>query len=874
MMFRKWSLLLLGLELMAATSGSATNVQVEVEETKSDVAALLADQRQSGFEMPDIYPVPQQVNPKGENVLLKKGRTSWKLSDQLDAASRQLLHGMLDGFSVKVVAALAGEPGTKNYSKVPEQAEGYFLAVSAKKIILVGRDAAGVFYAAQSLSQLLEKTEDGLSLPAVEIVDWPDVEFRGTVEGFYGKPWSHADRLSQLEFYGKYKLNTYIYGPKDDPFHGFSDQWREPYPDDKAAQITELAETALQNQINFVWAVHPGRDIHWTDTDGDGLIDDFVACLQKFEMMYELGVRSFAVFFDDISGEGTDASRQAEMLNYLNAEFVRKKDDVTPLIMCPTQYNRAWSGGDYLSILGKQLDHDINIMWTGNSVCADIERDGMDWINAQINRKAFIWWNWPVSDYVRTRLLLGRTYGLDPNNLGTLSGFASNPMDKPEASKIGLFGVADYTWNMAGFQSQQSWIDGILRLFPELHNEMLLFASHNSDQGPNSHGYRREESVAILPYTSAALASCKEQNNMTDSVKIRLKDEFDHIIQAAHRLQSQLPEVNPALYDELEYWLLSFEALGRAGKETMALAEVSAAQPEDMFSQINKVFGQLQAMEQYSHQQKLKGAPDRWARGCEVGGTVLTPFVNQLFQQLAQERFAKFTGNQYADIANDSQEQYQLLTSVEALKRVPVSRQGKFVTIKPMLEVIALQPDDFIGIELPDGIYANYIHLKLDNPEVSERGEVQVSTDGVEWKTQPMHSDEAELQARLDQKHQIRYIRFRNKSEEKLELKVNQFKVDVPEDARINSETALSDGDLFSFYTVPQSSEALVIPKPETASGSQVWVVGDTSGVEIIYANGTRVHYSDKTADKSQKITGVRILNSKQPTQLQEIIWE
>ncbi|WP_186439068.1 beta-N-acetylglucosaminidase domain-containing protein [Akkermansia muciniphila] len=56
-------------------------------------------------------------------------------------------------------------------------------------------------------------------LPVGEIIDWPDIEFRGTVEGFYGTPWSHEARLSQLRFYGQNKMNTYIYGPKDDPYH-------------------------------------------------------------------------------------------------------------------------------------------------------------------------------------------------------------------------------------------------------------------------------------------------------------------------------------------------------------------------------------------------------------------------------------------------------------------------------------------------------------------------------------------------------------------------------------------------------------------------------------------------------------------------------
>ena len=78
--------------------------------------------------------------------------------------------------------------------------------------------------------------------------------------------------------------------------------------------------------------------------------------LNKFGMMYDLGVRSFAVFFDDISGEGAKADKQADLLNFLQKEFIEKKEGVSPLIMCPTEYNRAWAGSDYLDVLGKTLD--------------------------------------------------------------------------------------------------------------------------------------------------------------------------------------------------------------------------------------------------------------------------------------------------------------------------------------------------------------------------------------------------------------------------------------------------------------------------------------------------------------------------------------
>ena len=155
--------------------------------------------------------------------------------------------------------------------------------------------ASSVSPASASASEVA--LSDSASLPEITVKDYPAVRYRGVVEGFYGTPWSHEARLRQLRFYGENKMNTYIYGPKNDPYHSCPG-WRKPYPEKESAQIRELVKVAAENEVNFVWAIHPGQDIKWNDEDRRLLI-------AKLESMYNLGVRSFAVFFDDISGEGT-----------------------------------------------------------------------------------------------------------------------------------------------------------------------------------------------------------------------------------------------------------------------------------------------------------------------------------------------------------------------------------------------------------------------------------------------------------------------------------------------------------------------------------------------------------------------------------------
>ena len=330
-----------------------------------------------------ISPLPQRVVwgdkafDQPENIVIKG-------ADDADAVAVALLRSnFAEGKKgIKVVLGERGDKAVKAYeAQIPNKVEGYYLSVGKNQVVIAGNDEAGTYYGVQTFLQMAAQAE----VMKAEVQDWPDVLERGVVEGFYGNPWSHTDRLRQFDFYGKNKLNVYIYGPKDDPYH--RNQWREPYPEAEAQRISELAKAAAQNKVDFVWAMHPGGDIQWNEADLNSSI-------QKLEWMYALGVRAFAIFFDDIFGaEQSKGEKQAEYMNYLNREFVQKHPDVAPLILCPTEYNKSWAGKNYLPALGRTMDKDIRIMWTGATVVDMINKSDMDWINERIQRNAYIWLN-------------------------------------------------------------------------------------------------------------------------------------------------------------------------------------------------------------------------------------------------------------------------------------------------------------------------------------------------------------------------------------------------------------------------------------------------------------------------------------------------
>ena len=638
-----------------------------------------------------LQPTPQ-VYQEAEGSIAVPVAYNLKLADNLtDAPAARLLKEILP---VKACCATKadftislGVKGDKAIRKVnrriPKQAEGYYLQVTEKGITIAGSDERGLFYGVQTLAQLVKQGK----LPLTEVTDYPDVRWRGVVEGFYGTPWSHEARLRQLEFYGRNKMNVYLYGPKDDPYHSVPN-WRKPYPAKEAAQLKQLVDKAKENEVIFYWAIHPGQDIKWNTEDRDLL-------MQKFESMYQLGVRAFAVFFDDISGEGTKATKQAELLNYIDDNFVKVKGDVAPLVMCPTEYNKSWSNvkGGYLTTLGSELNKGIEIMWTGDRVIACIDKKAMDFINPLLQRKAYIWWNFPVSDYVRDHLLMGPVYGNGLDIKDDLSAFVSNPMERPEASKIALYSVADYAWNLDTFDSEASWKEAIKDLMPAHAEALELFATHHSDLGVNGHGFRREESVALTPVLETLLKSYKAGQVDREAYR-KVYMECDAIIRSADLLLTS--KENRELISEIRPWLMQFKQVGEYGKIVLAMLRAELA--------ANK--GGLPFTEQHAHAQALQNLiyqvdasynQNPYQPGVKSGSKILLPTFHQLFEA-ATTRYNKANGTQLDSFAVYMP--YTLWSDVKQLALLPMRQKGKKGSVSPSNEVIYWQAGGQVSIKM------------------------------------------------------------------------------------------------------------------------------------------------------------------------------
>ena len=575
-----------------------------------------------------VSPLPQRL-VWGDKAFDKPAAIALQGADEADADAVALLRSRFaeDGKGIKVIIGERGDKAVKKYAaSIPNKVEGYYINIGKKQVVIAGADEAGTYYGVQTFLQMASQPE----VMMAEVKDWPDVLERGVVEGFYGNPWSHKDRLRQFDFYGKNKLNVYIYGPKDDPYH--RNRWREAYPADEAKRISELAKVAAQNKVDFVWAMHPGGDIKWNDAD-------LKSSVQKLEWMYALGVRAFAIFFDDIFGaEQSKGAKQAEYMNALNREFVQKHPDVAPLILCPTQYNKSWSGGPYLNDLGTTMDKDIRIMWTGATVVDMINKTDMDWINAQIKRDAYIWLNYPVNDFCIDHMLMGPTYGNDLNIAKQLSGFVSNPMEYAEASKVSLYSIADYCWNMDAYSSKTSWERALNELMPAHVDAFRVFCQHNIDLGPTGHGLRRQGESSAFEQAAESFNKAIAKGYNAEVVNTMAK-EFTAMVKAADELLNAKEE--PEMMAEIAPWVEVMKLIGQRGETMMNLYHLLAKGDEKGFIAGYEKMQQLEQKQKSIISRNFEGSIKK--PNPVVANEVVVPFIKATTKSLVREYKNKHT---------------------------------------------------------------------------------------------------------------------------------------------------------------------------------------------------------------------------------------
>jgi hypothetical protein len=339
--------------------------------------------------------------------------------------------------------------------------------------ILYAASERGALYALRAaLGLAVKDAADATARDVADatIVDYPAIAWRGIVEGMYGNrtsygtQWTPGERALVMRLLGRLRANTFVYGPKDDPYAGWiGGSWRTPYPTSSgAAQAMQVAaHDAAANLMRFVWAISPGAQFDWSNYAGD-----LAAIESKYDSMRTMGVQHFAIFFDD-QNIAASIAQQAQLMNDLD-DYVKKKDATDHLLVVWWDYQGVKDSNT--DALGPLVHPDVEIMWTGPCVeSCTITAANMNPVDTSFVRKASIWDNWPSNGCCggsTTERMTGRSADLP----SAITAYYVNPVINECGPQCGsavhvsdflahLGPVADYAWDAARYAASTAAID-------------------------------------------------------------------------------------------------------------------------------------------------------------------------------------------------------------------------------------------------------------------------------------------------------------------------------------------------------------------------------------------------------------------------------
>jgi hyaluronoglucosaminidase len=384
---------------------------------------------------------------------------------------------------------------------------------------------------------------------------------RGIVEGFYGTPWSHDQRLEMIEFIASRGMNTFVYAPKDDPLH--RRHWRSPYEGDALDRLAELAALCRSRGVEFVYCLSPGLSIEYSSAE------DIADLCRKYETVRSLGVRTFGLLLDDIPPvlqHGSDAAMFGDLVAahvHVVGEVFRQLTDQsadTTLFVCPTEY---WGRGDeaYISALGSGIDPRIELFWTGRAICSPtIDLHDASTVARAARRPVVYWDNYPVNDVAMgNELHVGPYQGRDRHLHRFAAGIIANGMELFESSKIAFATIADYLADPEDYDAERSWQ---FALQDVTRNEDDFYAYRTFADNVRSSCL----SAGGAPTTAAALGQFvfEVETGQTTQAAERLHRLAQRYLAAAEQLQGGT-FTNTQLIAEAAPWIDTF----RLGAEAM-----------------------------------------------------------------------------------------------------------------------------------------------------------------------------------------------------------------------------------------------------------------------------------------------------------------
>jgi len=289
--------------------------------------------------------------------------------------------------------------------------------------------------------------------------------------GTKGWAWTWDQFLAEIPYLAQYKMNFLMscYTCVFTDMEKFINKWWEPFPEKTKKGIEQVVLACREKGITFCFSMHP-QLFSERPLEHDSP-EDFEALWQHYAWVQGLGVRWFSLSYDDIETKGQDMAKLGQVHARLANKLFRRlrdKDRAAQLIFCPVYYwgcGEAKDAQSYLEALGRTLDKDIFIFWTGDGVVTlHISRACAEKFKNTVQHRIIIWDNYPVNDRSGA-LHLGPLTGRDPDLDEVAYGYMSNPhCPQNEINRLPLLTCADYAFNPRAFDPARSIGQAILHL--------------------------------------------------------------------------------------------------------------------------------------------------------------------------------------------------------------------------------------------------------------------------------------------------------------------------------------------------------------------------------------------------------------------------
>lgn len=623
----------------------------------------------------DITPTVQSAKYETTGFKLKKDSVNVICEENIDEVTKHRLTSILEkekftnvDFGTKfednkinILVGINASGGfvdkfmEENYKEADgfyEKTDAYQMYIKNGVIAILGKDVDSAFYGVNTLDEILDfATENENSLINTKIDDYATSKNRGVVEGFYGNPWTTDDRVDVIEWGSQFKMNNYMFAPKNDKYH--SEKWRELYPTETLNEMKKIADASIKNKVDFTWAIHPLMHSGFNFNEYD---KDLKVITDKFEQLYSVGVRSFALSADDMQHPETEKGKVEywEQLANNHVKIVKdlikwaetKEEKISwqfvPTVYCGYGKNDEATMGKYLEIVGKTLPQEVYLHWTGEQVYGTLSKETVETFTAKTGRAPMFWLNSPVNDSwgLGQKMFMPEMTVLH-KDVENIDGLLLNPMSHDQASKVAIFQGLDYSWNIKGFDSAASHEKSFYTIEKDqdMAKQLYIFASNLQSCENPVNGWipqlNKNESPLFTDILQPVLDATKDKSLINGGDKIinvskLVKEQLEAVVKAIDAYSAGATNKN--LLKELDAHMKALKDMANGGLKMIEVVDGLAT--GKLTKDTAKTTLTTAYNEVTSSQNKYRVENVAYGGYAQTGIIVLQPFFKTLNEQL------------------------------------------------------------------------------------------------------------------------------------------------------------------------------------------------------------------------------------------------